>query len=47
LEATRLLMFGQISNAATQADTRDDEQVWTDNRLRAKLVRWLRRWGMA
>ena len=47
LEATRLLMFGQISNVATQADTRDDEQVWTDNRFRAKLVRWLRRWGLA
>jgi CheY-like chemotaxis protein len=47
LEATRLLMFGQISNVAKQADTRDDEQVWTDNRFRAKLVRWLRRWGMA
>ena len=47
LEATRLLMFGQISNEATQADKRDEEQMWTDNRFRAKLVRWLRRWGMA
>jgi CheY-like chemotaxis protein len=47
LEATRLLMFGQISNEAKQADKRDDERVWTDNRFRAKLVRWLRRWGMA
>jgi CheY-like chemotaxis protein len=47
LEATRLLMFGQISNVAKQADKRDEEHVWTDNRFRAKLVRWLRRWGMA
>jgi FixJ family two-component response regulator len=47
LEATRLLMFGQISNVAKQADTRADEHVWTDNRFRAKLVRWLRRWGLA
>lgn len=47
LEATRLLMFGQISNVAKQTDTRDDEHLWTDDRFRAKLVRWLKRWGMA
>jgi len=47
LEATRLLMFGQISNVAKQADKRDEEQEWTDDRFRAKLVRFLRRWGMA
>ena len=47
LEATRLLMFGQISNEAKQADKREDEHEWTDNRFRAKLVRWLRRWGLA
>ena len=47
LEATRLLMFGQISNVEQQADKRDEEHEWTDNRFRAKLVRWLRRWGMA
>jgi two-component system cell cycle sensor histidine kinase/response regulator CckA len=47
LEATRLLMFGQISKMEKQADKRDEEQEWSDNRFRAKLVRWLRRWGMA
>jgi CheY-like chemotaxis protein len=47
LEATRLLMFGQISKMEKQTDRRDEQNEWTDDRLRAKLVRWLRRWGMA
>ena len=47
LEATRLLMFGQISRMEKQADKRDEEKEWTDDRFRARLVRWLRRWGMA
>ena len=47
LEATRLLMFGQISNIEKQADKRDEEEEWQDERLRAKLVRVLRRFGMA
>ena len=40
-------MFGQISKMEKQADKRDEEHEWTDDRLRAKLVRWLRRWGLA
>lgn len=47
LEATRLLMFGQISNVEKQEDRRDEEHEWTDDRLRARVVRLLRRWGMA
>jgi two-component system cell cycle sensor histidine kinase/response regulator CckA len=47
LEATRLLMFGQISNVEQQADKRDTSHEWSDDRLRAKVVRLLRRWGMA
>ena len=47
LEATRLLMFGQISNVAHPPDKREAADEWTDDRLRAKLVRWLRKWGMA
>ena len=47
LEATRLLMFGQISKMEKQSDRRDEEQEWTDDRFRAKVVRLLRKWGMA
>jgi DNA-binding response OmpR family regulator len=47
LEATRLVMFGSISEAKPEPDKRDDEQEWADNRLRAKVVRVLRRLGMA
>jgi CheY-like chemotaxis protein len=47
LEATRLLMFGQISNVEQPADKRDEKHEWRDDRLRAKVVRLLRRWGMA
>ena len=47
LEATRLLMFGQISSVQQPADKRDAAEEWADDRLRAKVVRWLRKWGMA
>ena len=47
LEATRLLMFGHISDRDEARDKRDDEREWTDDRLRAKLVRLLRKLGMA
>jgi DNA-binding response OmpR family regulator len=47
LEATRLLMFGQISADQPTTDKRDDEQEWSDARLRAKLVRLLRKLRMA
>ena len=47
LEATRLLMFGQIATDKEPADKRDDEQEWTDDRLRAKVVRLLKKMRMA
>lgn len=47
LEATRLLMFGQISDEAEPPDARDDEEQWRDDRLRAKVVRFFRRLRMA
>jgi DNA-binding response OmpR family regulator len=47
LEATRLLMFGSISDAKPEPDKRDNEQEWTDDRFRAKLVRLLKRLRMA
>ena len=47
LEATRLLMFGQIAAGQEQADRREDEGEWADDRFRAKLVRLLRRLRMA
>jgi FixJ family two-component response regulator len=47
LEATRLLMFGHIANAEVQPDKRDNEQEWIDDRLRAKVVRLLKRLRMA
>lgn len=47
LEATRLLMFGSISEAKPEPDKRDNEQEWTDDRFRAKLVRLLKRLRMA
>jgi CheY-like chemotaxis protein len=47
LEATRLLMFGQIATGEEQADKRDNEQEWTDDRLRAKIVRLLKKMRMA
>jgi DNA-binding response OmpR family regulator len=47
LEATRLLMFGQISDEKPADDKHDDEDQWSDERLRAKLVRLLRKLKMA
>ena len=47
LEATRLLMFGQIATGEEQTDKRDNEQEWTDDRLRAKIVRLLKKMRMA
>ena len=47
LEATRLLMFGQISDEKEPEDKREEEAEWADDRLRAKIVRLLRRLRMA
>src|SRR5262245_55335164 len=47
LEATRLLMFGQISDREEPPDKREDAREWTDDRVRAKIVRLLRRLRMA
>jgi DNA-binding response OmpR family regulator len=47
LEATRLLMFGQIADRQEEPDKRDDAAEWTDDRLRAKIVRLLRKLRMA
>ena len=47
LEATRLLMFGHISDMQATPDTREDADVWSDDRFRAKVVRVLRKFGMA
>jgi two-component system, cell cycle sensor histidine kinase and response regulator CckA len=47
LEATRLLMFDRISDAAPPADKRDGAEAWTDDRLRARVVRFLRKMRMA
>lgn len=47
LEATRLLMFGHISDEEPPDDKRDDDGEWTDDRLRTKIVKILRRLRMA
>jgi DNA-binding response OmpR family regulator len=47
LEATRLLIFGQIATGEEQTDKREDEQEWSDDRLRAKIVRLLKKMRMA
>jgi hypothetical protein len=47
LEATRLLMFGQIADGEAPPDKRDDVSEWTDDRLRAKILRILRKLRMA
>ena len=47
LEATRLLMFGQISDEKEPEDKREEEAEWADERFRAKVVRLLRRLRMA
>jgi DNA-binding response OmpR family regulator len=47
LEATRLLMFGHISDVPETHDKREDAGEWSDDRVRAKVVRLLRKMGMA
>ncbi|HEX4915306.1 MAG TPA: hypothetical protein VFV51_15210, partial [Vicinamibacterales bacterium] len=47
LEATRLLMFGQIAMRVEPEDRRDSEGEWDDDRLRARLVRFLKKMRMA
>jgi two-component system cell cycle sensor histidine kinase/response regulator CckA len=47
LEATRLLMFGHIADAQEPKDKREDAEEWADDRLRAKIVKLLRRFRMA
>ena len=47
LEATRLLMFDRITDEQEQPDKRDDMSEWTDARLRAKVIRILRKLRMA
>jgi len=47
LEATRLLMFDQISEEKPVEDKREREDEWSDDRLRAKIVRILRKLRMA
>jgi two-component system, cell cycle sensor histidine kinase and response regulator CckA len=47
LEATRLLMFGQIAMAGEQPDKRDLDSEWKDDRLRSKVVRLLKKMRMA
>jgi DNA-binding response OmpR family regulator len=47
LEAARLVMFGHISDGQAPPDKRDTAAEWADERLRAKVVRFLRRLRMA
>ena len=47
LEATRLVMFGSISEAEREIDKRDEQDQWTDTRLRARMVRLLKKMRMA
>lgn len=47
LEATRLLMFGSISEAEPEMDKRDAQYQWADTRLRARMVRLLKKMRMA
>lgn len=47
LEATRLVTFGHIVNNEEEPDKRDDAQGWSDDRLRSKIVRFLRKLKMA
>ena len=47
LEATRLLMFGHIADGEEQKDKREDTNEWADERLRAKVVRLLKRFRFA
>jgi DNA-binding response OmpR family regulator len=47
LEATRLLMFGHISDGHAPRDKREEAAEWSDDRLRSKIVKLLRRLRMA
>ena len=47
LEATRLLMFGQIAMKEAPVDKRDDQREWIDRRLRSRVIRLLKKMGMA
>jgi DNA-binding response OmpR family regulator len=47
LEATRLLMFGHISDGPEPPDKREQAEEWSDDRLRARIVKLLRRLRMA
>ena len=47
LEATRLVMFGHIADGKEPLDKHDDAREWSDDRLRAKVVRLLRKLRMA
>ncbi len=47
LEATRLLMFGHISDCPPPVDGRDNPGEFEDTRLRAKLVRLLKKLRIA
>lgn len=47
LEATRLLMFGHIADDDVPSDKRDVDAEWSDERVRARLVRLLKRLKMA
>ena len=47
LEATRLLMFGQIASGEAQTDKRDNAREWADDRLRSRIVRLLKKMRMA
>jgi hypothetical protein len=40
-------MFGQIADGEAPPDKRDDVAEWTDDRLRAKILRILRKLRMA
>jgi two-component system, cell cycle sensor histidine kinase and response regulator CckA len=47
LEATRLLMFGHISDDQPPEDKHDAAEEWSDDRFRTKVVKILRRLRMA
>jgi DNA-binding response OmpR family regulator len=47
LEATRLLMFGHISDQPAPEDKHDSAEEWADDRVRTKIVRVLRKLKMA
>jgi DNA-binding response OmpR family regulator len=47
LEATRLLMFGHISDGQEPPDKREQADEWADDRLRSKIVKLLRRLRLA